>query len=243
MKIVLLLALVLAPRVASAAPREARVLAAIVLPPVFASLAVHPAHGVFRDTEVFVMAGVLCAFTAAWALGSTITARPSLAALGAAAALAAAAPSVTWLLHFNDVDRAIARIEAFIAEPPARDHAALAGAWDYLRFRLLDLGRIDESARAFERTADLEPTPRVLRQWASVELRRGDWNRAASIWGRLLERDPGNLAAWGEWTALAARHGDVPGARVGAEAMLRLDPDHAFARRVLAELPVEDAAR
>ena len=36
---------------------------------------------------------------------------------------------------------------------------------------------------------------RVLRQWASVELRRGDWNAVTTIWSRLLARDPGNLEA------------------------------------------------
>jgi len=236
------LALVLTPRAIRSAPRDARLLAAMGAPLVLGTLLVHPAHGVFRDTDVFEPGGVMLELWAAWALGRTLLDEPRLAWLGVAAVLAAASATLTWLVHFGDVDRGIARVEAFVAEPPARDTAALAGAWDFLGFRRLDLGRTAEAASAFEHAAELVPTPRVLREWASVELRRGDWSAVVAIWERLLARDPANVAAWSEWASLAARNGDFARARAAADTVLRLDPGNRFALGIRAALARDSTA-
>jgi tetratricopeptide (TPR) repeat protein len=238
------LILVLAPSAVRADRRRAAVLLALGVPLLLLSFVVHPAHGVFRDIDVHAAAGAFAALLAAWAIAEFVSQAPENSRFGAAAVTTALALTIAWLALAHDVDRGVARVEAFVREPPTRSARDVAGAWDFLGFRLLELGRVDASAYAFERVADLQPTPRVLRQWASVELRRGNWDAVAAIWRGLLERDPANVRLWSEWLALAGRNGDVEGARAAAAAILRLDPTNAFAREALARLAAgRDSAR
>ena len=58
-----------------------------------------------------------------------------------------------------------------------------------------------------------------------------------TIWSRLLARDPGNLEAWSEWAALAARQGDAPHARAAADTLLRLDPGNRLGLRIRQAFP------
>ena len=69
--------------------------------------------------------------------------------------------------------RGLARVEACLREPSARTDIERASAWDFLGARYVDLGRIEDSAEAFARAAGISPSPRILREWGTLESMRG----------------------------------------------------------------------
>jgi tetratricopeptide (TPR) repeat protein len=141
-----------------------------------------------------------------------------------------------WLAHHTDVDRGIVRVERFLRERPPRTASEQARAWDYLGWRLTDLGRFAGAAGAFAREAELQPSPRVMRQWAATEALRGDPRRAQEIYRAMLTRFPEVGAGWFELARLSYQIGDLAEARRAAGEMLHRAPGHAGTQALIAHI-------
>ena len=207
--------------------REAALLATLAVPFIGLLLFVHPGQGAFRDYDTLSQAGIVLALLAAWLVGETLRRAPSCAWIGVAAALAAAAPSVQWLAHQTDLDRGLARVTAFLTEPPARDPHERGKTWDYLGIRNFRLERWEASARTFARAAELQPSPRVLTQWGLAELRSGNPSPAREAFRRALAKDSTSDWAWKGLFTTCIQLGDLDEAHAVAVAFLRREPNNA----------------
>ncbi|HEY6100125.1 MAG TPA: hypothetical protein VIW03_11880, partial [Anaeromyxobacter sp.] len=174
---------------------EIAFLVTLAAPLVLSMPFIHPAQGLFRDWDDFVAAGESLSLVAAWLVAETLRAAPRFAWLGLAAALAAAAPATQWLAHHADLGRGLARVEALVREAPRRTPDERAKTWDYLGIRNFHLERWDESVRAFAHAAETAPSPRILREWANAEARRGRLDEARRIYLEIVAKSPGEAGA------------------------------------------------
>ena len=123
-----------------------------------------------------------------------------------------------------------------MAEPPRRADAERGKTWDYLGIRNLRLGRWDAAARAFSHAAETAPSPRILLEWGTAEMRRRNWAEARDLFRRVLATSPEEAHAWQGLTATAMELGDRAEARRAAETLERLRPGDAVARQTLERL-------
>jgi hypothetical protein len=215
---------------------EGVVLAALALPFAATMPFIHPGQGYYRDWDDFAGAGMTLTLLAAWMVARALERSPRHAWVGVAAILAAATPSLQWLVHESDVQRGVERVETFLRERPPRTESERARAWDYLGWRLTDLGRFDEAAAAFGQLATVQPSPRVMRQWATTEALRGDPRRAQAIYQQMLARFPDIATGWYELARLSYGLRDFAECRRAAGQLLRLHPDDRGARALIAHL-------
>jgi tetratricopeptide (TPR) repeat protein len=215
---------------------EAVVLLALLLPFAGLLLFVHPRQGQFRDWDVFTAAGVALSLAAAWLVGETLRASPRHAWLAAAVVLGALAPSVQWLMHNHDVNRGIARVEAYIAGPPVRGAEERALLYNFLALRHEAFERLDQAAETYARAAALAPSPRILLEWSMAESSRGQYRKAQSILQDLLKRSPGMIMAWSGLAYASYQLGDTAECRRAALAALRIRPDLSQPRALLMRL-------
>ena len=239
------LLLAVAPAWGRALPRTRAlaVLLALAAPFLGLLLLVHPWQGAFRDYDTLAGAGIAVALLSAWLVGETLRRLPSHAWLGVAVALAAAAPGAQWLAHQTDVERGLARVTAFMTEPPRRDPIARGTTWDYLGIRNFNLERWDAAAAAFAHAAETQPSPRVLVLWAMAETMRGDLPAAERLYRRALERDSTRAIAWQGYGVVSLRLGKLDQAHQAVERLLRLDPDNPQGRSALGGIERMQAAR
>ena len=216
--------------------REAILLATLALPFVLSVPLLHPAQGPYRDWDDFAAMGQALSLLAAWLVAVTLRAAPGRPWLAASVAIGAAAPALQWLLHFSDVDRGLARVEAFMNEAPRRADAERGKTWDYLGIRNLRLGRWDRAASAFSHAAETAPSPRILLQWGTVELRRRNFAPARELFRRVLALSPQDAHAWSGLAAASLELGDRDEARRAADTLLRLRPGDAFGLQTLERL-------
>jgi predicted Zn-dependent protease len=108
-----------------------------------------------------------------------------------------------------------------------------ARLWDYLGIRSTWLDDWNSAADAFARSAALLPTPRLLRQWAEAEVKRGEWERARDVCRLWTGRAPDDVSAWRTLAATVTHLNDRPAARTAAENILRLDSRDPDARGIL----------
>ncbi len=220
-------------RPAQAARREGVFLLALVLPWLVLLPFFQPPIGLVRNWDVFAPLGVNIAFVGAWGLTRIAAAGPFGSALGLAVGLNAFVPAAVSLMHHADVNWGVARVEALLAESPERDVLERASAWDFLGNRYVDLGRMDASAHAFSQAAELTPSPRILRQWATLEEMRGQPLAAREVLRRLVQRKPDELAAWMALVRISATLGDTAEARRCAQAAMRYVPTAEAPRKFL----------
>ena len=214
---------------------EGAVLATLALPFVGTMPFIHPGQGYFRDWDDFAAAGMTMSLATAWLVARALERSPRHAWLALAAVLGAAAPSLQWLVHQTDVNRGLQRVETLLREPPARSAFEQARTWDYLGLRLIDLQRPDRAAEAFARQADIQPSPRVMRLWAATEAARGEPRRAQEIYRRMLARFA-DENGWFDLAQLSYEMGDLAEARRAAGELLRLRPDDAGMRDLIAHI-------
>ena len=212
----------LAARRALPAGAPGRVLALFALPALVSIALVHPVQGLFRDWDAFSAPAVSLSLFAAWLVGETLTAAPRLAWLAAPALLAAAAPSVLWLVHDGDRDRGYARVAAFLEGPPARSEGVRARALDFLGGSYFQLGRYGDAARAFAAEAELAPTARTYLQWALSAANGGDLVAAREAYRRMVVASPDAVAGWQGLGTVAWRLRDFSEALRAAKELLRL---------------------
>ncbi|HET9327099.1 MAG TPA: tetratricopeptide repeat protein [Candidatus Eisenbacteria bacterium] len=211
------------------------VLATLALPWIGMTLLIHPPQGMFRDWDNYSAAGIALSMIAAWLVVES-GAHPRRPGLILAAALAAAGPSLSWLALNADVDRGLARIHAYLAEPPRRSDAERARVWDFLGIRNAQLARWDASAEAMARAAETAPSPRVLLQWALAEQARGRSATARDVFRRVTEIQPADARAWYGLAAESWNLGDYDECRRAALRLEQLSPGSPEARQLLESL-------
>ena len=188
---------------------EPEFLAALAIPLGIVAVTFHPPEGLFRFWDIVAPFGMALAILGAWWIPQAIEDSPGSRPLAVALACAAACTALSWLVHDSDTNHGLARVRAFVTEPPSRAPAPRASAYEFLGFRLVDLGRPAEAATAFASAAEVVPSPRVLRQWAIAEDMAGDPVAAASVLERIVMRDPSNGSAWRELAVHAEALGDT----------------------------------
>jgi tetratricopeptide (TPR) repeat protein len=223
--------------------RELAFLAFLALPFVAVAPFVHPGQGYMRDWDDFAAAGMALSLLAAWLVARTLEGAPRYCWLAVTATLAAVVPSAQWSLHHTDIARGLARVEAFLHEPPSRTASERTRTWDFLGWRKTDLGDYAGAAEAFAHVAEWQPSPRVLRQWAMTEALRGDPRRGQEIYRQLLTRAPDNASAWFELARLSYEIGDFAESRRAAGELVRLRPNDEAARALVAHLDSLQAAQ
>jgi hypothetical protein len=225
----------------------AGVLLGLLAPFLAALLLVHPRQGMFRDWDDFAATGVALSLATAWLVGEALReprdapapghlARGSPAALAAAVVLGVASPALQWLLHNHEVDYGIARVEAFLREPPAREPGERALAYHYLGTRYTALRRLDSAADAYAHAAELAPSPRLLYDWAVAEADRGKLEKSREVLRRLVGRAAPMAQAWLALAQVSLQLGDTTAAREAAERTLALEPERSEARQLLESL-------
>jgi len=211
------------------------ILAALAAPWLALTVAIHPPQGMFRDWDNYSAAGVCLSMVAAWRVGEVARAS-AWRWLALTAAIAAAAPTLTWLAINADVDRGLARVEAYVSEPPRRSDAERARVWDFLGIRNAQLGRWDASAEAMAHAAETSPSPRVLLQWALAEQARGRSRVARDVFRRVTQMKPDDERAWYGLAAESWNLGDYDECRRAAERLRQVNPASPEARQLLGDL-------
>lgn len=220
---------------------ELLVLALLALPFVAVMAFIHPAQGLYRDWDDFAATGVTLSLVAAWLVGTTLKGSPRFGWLALAVTLGVAVPAVQWLWVHTDTARGLARVRAFVSEPPQRTGAERGMTWDYLGIRNFRLQRYAEAQAAFTRAVETSPSPRILQEWAVAASMAGDLKTAQDAHRRLLAVSPDNTMGWLGLAAVSIKMGDMPEAKRAATRLLQLDPSSAEARAVLDEVARHEA--
>ena len=235
---------------ASSRLHEGLLLVALALPFVAVMPLIHPAQGLFRDWDDFAATGVSVSLLTAWLTGRALERAGRRAWLGVTLSLAVMAPTLQWLALHAEVDRGLARVRAFMVEPPARSDAERGKTWDFLGIRSIRLagehlrrgapgddrvaaGYWAAADEALGRAAGTSPSPRILREWALARVMRGELRGAREIYRLMVTRDPASEPGWAGLANTSADLGDHDEARRAAGELLRLRPGDPAALRVL----------
>ena len=223
--------------------REGALLLSLALPWLAMLLLIHPPQGMFRDWDDFAAAAMTLSLLTAWLVALVVREVPAWRWLCVPVALGAAVPSVQWLMHNADLERGLARVEAYLREPPARQEEERAKTWDFLGIRYAQLDRWDRSAEAMAHAAELAPSPRMLLQWASAEQARGNDAGAQAAYRRLLEIAPDEARGWYGLAFVSWRLEDWSECRRAAGELLRLRPGDPQALQILEQTQRRDSTR
>ncbi len=215
---------------------ELGLLAALALPWVAMILLVHPPQGMYRDWDNFAAAGMAFSLVTAWLAAGILRATPRWDWLGLAVALSALTPAAQWLAHHADVDRGLARVAAFLEEPPARSASERGTTWDFLGIRNAQLARWDASAEALAHAAETAPSPRVLTEWALAEQARGNHRTAQQVFRRVVALSPDDPRAWFGLATASWNLGDYDECRRATLELARRRPGDTHVRRMLDDL-------
>jgi tetratricopeptide (TPR) repeat protein len=199
-------------------------LAALALPFVAVMVFIHPAQGLFRDWDDFAATGVALSLLVAWLVGETLREARRFAWLAVAVSLGVAMPALQWLIVHTDTDRGLARVRAFVLEPPLRPAPQRGTTWDYLGIRSYRLDRFDDAQAAFARAAETSPSPRILQEWALAATMTKDYRTAQRAYQRLLEKQSDNELGWHGLVAVSMHLRDVPEAKRAATELRRRYP-------------------
>ena len=215
---------------------ELLVLAALSIPFLVVMIFIHPAQGLFRDWDDFAATGIALSLIVAWLAAETLRDSRRFAWLAVAVTLGVAVPSLQWLLVHSDSVRGLARVRAFVTEPPERPDAQRGTTWDFLGIRSYRLERYPEAEEALSHAAETSPSPRILHEWAYAAAMAGHDHAAQSAYQKLLIKDPGNNLGWFGLAAASMRLRDVPEAKRAATELQRRDPANADAKRILDDI-------
>ncbi len=222
---------------------EGLTLVAFALPLVGVMPVLHPVQGMFRDWDNFVAGGAATSVLVAWLLADPLSAASRARWVAVPVAVCTTAFTLQWMVAHADAARGMARVSAFLDEPPRRGDAERVPALDYLGIRNMRLERYAESAAAFRAAADLAPNPRFMIQWGLAATEAHDDRGALEAYERLLARTPDDPLAWRGYTAMTSRLGDLVNARRGAIELLKRVPGDPDALRLLQDLDREQARR
>jgi hypothetical protein len=216
--------------------RELALLGSLAFPFVALVPFIHAQQGLFRDWDDFAAAGMGVALLSAWLLAETVRAAGSRAWIALPLTLAAAVPSAQWLVHHTLPEHGLARVRAFVTEPPARTSFEQAMTWQYLGQTYLGMSRAVEAADAYSHAAGLLSSPHILRQWGLAESLARHHDRAVSVFRTLLERVPGDIIALRGLMLMSLPLRDSAQARAAAESLMRVSPGDPQAAELLRQL-------
>ena len=216
--------------------RELLLLGALALPFVALIPFIHAQQGLFRDWDDFAAAGMGLALLAAWLLSETLSAARARAWLALPLCLAAAVPSLQWLIHATDLERSLVRVRTFVEAPPPRTSFERAMTWQYLGMTYLAHARAAEAADAYGHAAELLSSPHILRQWGLAESLAKHHEKARGVFRTLLARVPGDPIALRGLMLMSLPLHDSTQARAAAESLLRITPGDPQATEVLRQL-------
>jgi tetratricopeptide (TPR) repeat protein len=226
--------------------REAWLFLALLLPNLALLLFVHARQGAFRDLDCFAAPGMALALVTAWLVGIVIEHAPARRWVAVAVALGVAVPAVQWLMLPADPERGLARVRAFVEEPPRRDPSVRAETWDFLGIRAFRLERWREGAEAFERAAETAPSARILSQWALCAANLHDFAMSESLYRRVTVLDSTSALAWHGLMGSAFQLRHLAGARSAARKVLERapgDPDALDVLDIVGRAERADSAR
>jgi tetratricopeptide (TPR) repeat protein len=221
---------------AALARRELALFGALALPFVALMPFIHAQQGLFRDWDDFAAAGMGVALLSAWILAATARSAGRRAWVAVPLVLFAAVPGLQWVVHHTDAERALARVRAFVAEPPPRTGFERAMTWQYLGVNYLAGKRATEAADAYAEAATLLSSPHILRQWGLAESLARRHERARGVFRTLLERVPGDVIALRGIMLTSLPLHDSTQARAAAESLMRVSPGDPQAAEVLRQI-------
>ncbi|MBI5170705.1 MAG: hypothetical protein HZA61_14545 [Candidatus Eisenbacteria bacterium] len=210
--------------------RESLALAALVLPQVALLLFVRPQQGLYRDWDVYVSVGIAVSALVAWLVAEALDETPSAAWLALPVLLAAAVPSVQWLAHQSDRARALARASDVLIGPPTRPADVRAAGYDHLGMMWMASGDRAEADRAYARSIEAAPNPRLFVQRGMNASLAGDYAAAREHYARAVELNPELTLAWRGLATCASALGDVPTMEHALVGLRRLLPNDPFTR-------------
>src|SRR5262249_36870389 len=160
---------------------------------------VHPKQGLFRDWDLTAAPGVTISMWVAALVGTRLadSKRPN----PPVSTIVAFAMSSTliWMSLNASLTRTVARVVAYVNEPPAKAAEPLGLAYRYLGIVYGDNGRPDAAEAMFARAATLVPSESNMVLWAGIEIERGDLTKAQRIYRSAAAR----WHSYGAYLALA----------------------------------------
>jgi hypothetical protein len=214
-------AMLLASPVAWRERPEYRVLAVLTLTLVGMMVFVHPQQGMYRDWDVFATMGMALSLLAAFAIGECLGAAPARSFVAVPVVATIAIFTMQWLLHEADLERGLARVRAFMHEPPARTRLQQATTWEYVGIRNVRAGRWEDAATAYGEAAAQLSSPNILRQLGFSNEFAGHLDRARDAYRLMLSRNAEDEFAKARLAIVMARM-DSLGADSAASAAPRL---------------------
>jgi len=157
---------------------------------------IHPQQGIFRDWDVFAPAGVAFSVLAAFVVVETVAATPNRTWVGVSTLALVVVSSIQWLALNHDQTRGLARVRAYLLEPPGESARERALTWDFLTSRNLRLGRWSEAADAAAHAAADAPHRRIFLLWGLASTMAQDYAGAREGYLQLLEREPKDPLGW-----------------------------------------------
>jgi hypothetical protein len=173
-----------------------------------ALLFVHPQQGIFRDWDVFAPAAVAFSLLTAWLMVETLRAAPERRWLIAPALALVMVSSLQWLVVNRQPERGLARVRAYLTEPPGPIVADRPLIWDFVAARAIHVGLWDQAAEAAERAAEDAPHRRILLMRQIAETMRGNDRAAEEVSLQLLRLDADDPLGWLGLAGAAKRLGD-----------------------------------
>src|SRR5262249_53256656 len=143
---------------------------------------VHPRQGLFRDWDLAAAPGVTISAWVAALVGTRLTdskrSNPPVSTIVAFGV----SSTLIWMSLNASLTRTVARVVAYVSEPPAKAAEPLALAYRYLGLIYEDSHRPDAAAPMFARAATLIPSESNLVLWAGIEVQRGNLTEAQRIY-------------------------------------------------------------
>jgi tetratricopeptide (TPR) repeat protein len=197
-----------------------------------ALLLVQPQQGIFRDWDVFAPAGLACSILTAFLAAEALERPEARRWLAAPLVALAVVSSFQWLAINRSAERGLARVRAYLSEPPGAEPMDRPLVWDFLTSRYIRLQRWPEAADAAAHAAELAPHRRILLMWGIAETMKGDHQAAAHVYRQLLARVPGDPLAWLGLAGAAYRIGDRAEFERALARLRAFGPDSREAREI-----------
>jgi hypothetical protein len=182
-------------RQASSSPRG-MVLGTLALSYLAAMLVIHPQHGIFRDWDVFAPAGIAFSLLVAWLVVEVLREAPEWRWLTAPALALVTVSALQWLVVNRQPEHGLARVHAYLTEPPGPVAADRPLIWDIVAARAIRVGLWDQAAEAAARAAEDAPHRRILLMRQIAETMRGNDRAAEQVSLQMLRLDADDPLGW-----------------------------------------------